>query len=431
MRGSLQEDRGSVMTTSTKKTVRDVEFKGRRVLMRVDFNVPLEGGKVSDDTRIRAALPTVKYVLEQGAALVLMSHLGRPKGKVNPDFSMKPAADKLSELLGQPVKFASDCVGDDVKAQAEALTPGDVLLLENLRFHPEEEGKPDLPHDAGDEEKRAAKAEMKEKQKAFAAQLAELGDVYVNDAFGTAHRAHASMAVVTEHFEERVAGFLMEKELQYLGKAVAEPERPFLAILGGAKISGKIDVLMNLMDKVDAIIVGGGMVYTFYKAKGLPVGDSLVEDDRIETAKQTLEKLVATGKRFLLPVDHVVADAFSAEATTKVVGERDIEDGWMALDIGPKSRSLFAEEIARARTVVWNGPMGCFEMAPFAEGTMAVTRAVAEADCVSIVGGGDSASAVNRSGLAAGVTHISTGGGASLEFLEGKELPGVAALSER
>jgi len=413
-----------------KKTVGDVALKGRRALMRVDFNVPLEGGQVSDDTRIRAAVPTIQYVLEQGGSLVLMSHLGRPNGKVVPEFSLKPAAERLSALAGREVKLAPDCVGPEVKAMAEALGPGEILLLENLRFHAEEEGKPELPDGADDEAKRAAKLQMKEQQKQFAMQLAELGDLYINDAFGTAHRAHASMAVVTEHFEDRVAGFLMEKEMRYLGRAVSEPKRPFLAILGGAKISGKIDVLMHLMDKVDAIIVGGGMVYTFYKAKGLPVGNSLVEEDRVEMARETLAKIEATGTKFLLPIDHVVADAFSADAQTKVVGEREIEDGWMALDIGPESRELFAREISAAKTVVWNGPMGCFEMAPFAEGTMAMTRAIAEAECVSVIGGGDSVSAVNRSGLADRMTHISTGGGASLEFLEGKELPGVAALSD-
>lgn len=414
-----------------KKTINDINFKDKRVLMRVDFNVPLDGNTVSDDTRIRAALPSIKHILDAGASLVLMSHLGRPKGEVKPEFSLKPAADQLAELLDRAVKFAPDCVGESAREMADALNPGDVLVLENLRFHPEEEGKPALTGDETDEEKAAAKAAMKEKQAAFAAQLSELGDVYVCDAFGTAHRAHASMAVVTQHFEECAAGYLLEKEIAYLGNAVANPERPFVAILGGAKISGKIDVLMNLMDKVDTIIVGGGMVYTFYKAMGYPVGDSLVEEERIDLARETLEKVKARNVNFLLPIDHVVADAFSADANAKTVGEQEIPDGWMALDIGPESIALFSKAVSDARTIVWNGPMGCFEMEPFAAGTMALAKAIAEADCTSIIGGGDSVSAVNKSGLADKMTHISTGGGASLEFLEGKELPGIAALSDK
>ncbi len=398
-----------------KKTVRDLELNGKRVLMRVDFNVPLDGETVTDDTRIRAALKTIEYVLAEGASLVLMSHLGRPKGEVKPEFSLKPAAVKLSDLLGKPVAFAPDCVGAEVKAMADALQPGDVLLLENLRFHPEEEGKKCEP----------------EAQEVFAAQLAELGDVYVNDAFGTAHRAHASMAVVTKHFDECAAGFLLEKEIEYLGKAVANPEHPFVAVIGGAKISGKIDVLRNLADKVDAIIVGGGMAYTFYKAKGIPVGTSLVEEEKVDLAQETMDLLASKGVKLLLPVDHVVADAFSADANVKTVDEDGIEDGWMALDVGPKTCELFAAEIAQAKTVVWNGPMGCFEMAPFAAGTMNIAKVVAETDCVSIIGGGDSVSAVNKSGLADRMSHISTGGGASLEFLEGKALPGITALSDK
>jgi phosphoglycerate kinase len=414
-----------------KKTIKDLNLEGKRVLMRVDFNVPLDGATVSDDTRIRAALPSIQHVLDNGGSLVLMSHLGRPKGSAKPEFSLKPAADRLADLIGRDVKFAPDCVGDEVKAMADALQPGEILVLENLRFHPEEEGKVKLADDASDEEKAAAKAEMKEKQAAFAAELAQLGDVYVDDAFGTAHRAHASMAVVTRHFDECAAGFLLEKEIAYLGNAVADPQRPFVAILGGAKISGKIDVLMNLMDKVDTIIVGGGMVYTFYKAMGIPVGNSLVETERIDLARETLEMVKTKGVNFLLPIDHVVADAFSADANTQTVGEKEIPDGWMALDIGPESVALFSNAVADAKTVVWNGPMGCFEMAPFAEGTMALAKAIAAADCTSIIGGGDSVSAVNKSGLADSMTHISTGGGASLEFLEGKELPGIFALSDK
>ena len=414
-----------------KKTVRDVSLKDRRVLVRADFNVPLDAGKVADDTRIRAALPTIEYVLAQGGLLVLMSHLGRPGGQVNQEFSLKPVAERLGELLGRTVIFASDCMGPEVKATAGALKPGEVLLLENLRFHVEEEGKIRLGEDTGEKEKRFAEQEMKGRQQTFARQLAELGDVYVNDAFGTAHRAHASTAVVTEYLDECVAGLLLEKELRYLSSAVTDPERPFLAVVGGAKISGKIDVLMNLADKVDAILVGGGMVYTFYRAKGLPVGNSLVEEDRIRLARETLAKIEQKGVRFFLPVDHVVADSFGVDANVRIVDENQIEDGWMALDIGPKTIELFSKEISGAKTVVWNGPMGCFEMEPFAKGTMAIARAIAETDCVSIVGGGDSVSAVNKSGLAGRMTHISTGGGASLEFLEGKELPGVSALSDK
>ncbi len=413
-----------------KKTVKDVDFNGKRVLMRVDFNVPLNGSTITDDTRIRAAIPTIKYVIEQGASsIVLMSHLGRPKGQVKPEFSLLPAAKYLAELLGKEVAFAPDCVGTEVTAMAEALPTGGILLLENLRFHPEEEGKVKLADDATAEEKDTAKAEMKTKQKEFASQLASLGDIYVNDAFGTAHRAHASMAVVTNNFEDNVSGLLLEKEIQYLGNAVKSPEHPFVAIIGGAKISGKIDVLTNLADKVDTIIIGGGMVYTFFLAKGIPVGNSLIEEDRVEMARDTLKTLEAAGVKVMLPVDHVEADAFSADANIKTVAMDGIEDGWMALDIGPETAKLYAEEIAKAKTIVWNGPMGCFEMEPFANGTMVVTQAVADADCVSIIGGGDSVSAVNKSGLADQMTHISTGGGASLEFLEGKRLPGIEALS--
>lgn len=414
-----------------KKTVRDIDFNNKRVLMRVDFNVPLDGSTITDDTRIRAAIPTIKYIIEQGASkIILMSHLGRPKGEAKPEFSLNPAAEHLAKLLGKEVAFAPDCVGIKVNEMAEALPDGGILLLENLRFHPEEEGKVKLADDASPEEKDAAKADMLIKQKEFAAQLASLADVYVNDAFGTAHRAHASMAVVTDNFEENVAGLLLEKEIQYLGNAVKNPEHPFIAIIGGAKISGKIDVLTNLADKVDTIIIGGGMVYTFFLAKGIAVGNSLIEEDRVEMARDTLKTLEAAGVKVMLPVDHVEADAFSADANIKVVPLDGIEDGWMALDIGPETAKLYAEEIATAKTIVWNGPMGCFEMEPFANGTMTVTKAVAATDCVSIIGGGDSVSAVNQSGLADQMTHISTGGGASLEFLEGKKLPGIEALSD-
>ncbi len=416
-----------------KKTLREVNLKGRRVLMRVDFNVPIKGGIVSDQTRITSALPSIKYVLEQGGSLVLMSHLGRPKGKgYEADFSLKPVAACLQDLLGRPVKFGPDCIGADTLALAKALQPGEVLLVENTRFYKEEEGKVKLGDDATDEQKKAAKAEMKAKQKELARKLAELGDgeVYCNDAFGSAHRAHASTAVVCQFYKQNVAGFLMEKEINYLGRALANPERPFVAILGGAKVSDKVNVITNLLGKVDALIIGGAMAYTFYRAKGLPTGKSLVEEDKVDLAKQILAEAQAKKVRLLLPVDHVIADRFDAAAATRVVGEAEIADGWMALDVGPKSAELFGNEIRQAKTIVWNGPMGCFEMAPFAAGTLAMAKAIAGTKCLSIVGGGDSVSAVNKSGLASKMTHISTGGGASLEFLEGKQLPGVVALSD-
>jgi phosphoglycerate kinase len=387
---------------------------------------------VTDDTRITSALPSIKHVLDGGGSLVLMSHLGRPKGKgYEAEFSLKPAAEHLQKLLGRPVLFGTDCVGAETIAQAKAMKPGQVMLVENTRFYKEEEGKAKVADDASDAEKKAAKEAMKAKQKEFTKTMAQLGDgeIYCNDAFGSAHRAHASTAVVCAFYKQNVAGFLMEKEIEYLGGALEKPQRPFVAVLGGAKVSDKVAVITNLLEKVDALIIGGAMAYTFYRAQGIPTGKSLVEEDKVELAKEILGKAKAKGVRLLLPVDHVIADAFAETAKTETVGEKGIRDGWMALDVGPKSAELFAAEIRKSKTVVWNGPMGCFEMKPFAAGTMAIAKALAETKCLSIVGGGDSVSAVNKSGLAPKMTHISTGGGASLEFLEGKELPGVKALS--
>lgn len=396
-----------------KLSLREMDVAGKRVLMRVDFNVPVKEGVVGDDTRIVAALPSINYVLEQGGSLVLISHCGRPKGEKNMEYTLKPAVDRLAELVDADVTLAPDVVGDEVDALVKALEPGQILVLENIRFYKEEEGKGCTP----------------EEQQAFAKQLAAYGDVYVSDAFGTAHRAHASMAVVTDYIDSCGAGFLLEKEIAYLGKALEAPEHPFVAIIGGAKISGKIDVVENLMDKCDTILIGGGMAYTFYAAKGLVIGDSLLEADKVELAGEILKKAEAKGVELLLPVDHVVADAFSADANVKEV-EGEIEAGWMALDIGPKTAALYSEAVSKAKTVVWNGPMGCFEMAPFASGTNAVCEAVAASDSVSIIGGGDSVAAVKSAGVADQMSHVSTGGGASLEFMEGKQLPGIVALSD-
>ena len=425
-----------------KKTIRDIDLKGKRVVMRVDFNVPMAkdgSGKITDDTRVQAALPSIKYILEQGASLVLMSHLGRPKGKgYEAEFSLKPVAELLSSILGKEVKFAPDCMAAD--EIAAALKPGEVALLENTRFYKAEDGKVKKDDDKKgihltEEEYQEKKAALKAARKEMAKKLASYGDVYVNDAFGTAHRAHASTAVIADYLKPAVSGFLMEKELKFLGDAVDNPVRPFVAILGGAKVSDKLAVVKNLLGKVDTLIVGGGMAYTFLKAQGAKVGNSLCEDEQLGYAKEMLDAAQAKGVKFLLPVDSVVADKFPAEKDasdiqTKVV-EGDVPDGWMGLDIGPKSIALFAEAIKGAKTVVWNGPMGCFEFAPLAKGTFGVCDAVATVKAnggSSIIGGGDSVSAVKKSGKAADMTHISTGGGASLEFLEGKELPGVAAL---
>ncbi|MBP2020071.1 phosphoglycerate kinase [Symbiobacterium terraclitae] len=387
-------------------TVRDIDVKGKRVFVRVDFNVPLEDGRITDDTRIRAAVPTIRYLVEEGAIAVLASHLGRPKGKRNEAYSLAPCARRLSELLGREVVFAPDCVGEEVEQLVARQQPGSVVLLENLRFYAEEE--------KNDPE--------------FAARLARLGEVYVNDAFGTAHRAHASTRGVAEHMAVRVAGFLMQKEVDIMGKALSAPDRPFVAIIGGAKVSDKIMVIENLLTKVDRLIIGGGMANTFLRAKGYDTGKSLVEEDRVETARQLLER---GGDKILLPSDLVVAAEFKADAEQRVVAADSIPAGWMALDIGPESARQFAEAIRGARTVVWNGPMGVFEMEPFARGTFAVAQAMADCEGVTIVGGGDSVAAVEAAGLADRMTHVSTGGGASLEFLEGRELPGVACLATK
>ena len=387
-----------------KKTVRDVDLKGKRVLMRADFNVPLDGTTITDDTRIRAALPTIQYVLDNGASLVLMSHLGRPKG-VTSSLSLQPVADRLGELLGKPVKMAPDVVGDEVQAMAEELAPGDVLLLENTRYYSEE----------------------KNNDPAFSAKLAAMGDLYVNDAFGTAHRAHASTVGVTDTLPA-VAGFLIEKEIAFLGKATSSPESPYMVILGGAKVSDKIAVIENMLDKADTILIGGGMANTFFKAQGLEMGDSLVEDDAVDTATALMAK---AGGKIVLPVDAVVADAFDNDANMKIVDVDAVEPGWRILDIGPKTIALFQEELAGAKTVVWNGPMGVFEMPNFAKGTFAIAETLASIAAVTIIGGGDSASAINKAGVADQVSHVSTGGGASLEYLEGKVLPGVAALADK
>lgn len=397
-----------------KKTVRDIELQGKRVVMRVDFNVPLDGDAITDDTRITAALPTIEYILDQGASLILMSHLGRPKGKIVAANSLAPAAKRLQEHLGRDVVMADDCVGDAVAALAAALQPGQVLMLENTRFHAAETGK-DVDPGA---------------QRDMARRLAALGDIYVNDAFGTAHRAHASTAVIAEFADSAVAGFLIEKELQYLGAAVDNPARPFVAIIGGAKVSGKLEVVQALIDRVDTLIIGGGMAYTFFKARGQTIGDSLCEDELLATATEIVAAAKAKNVELILPVDNVVADDFDAGANTQVVSG-DIPDGWEGLDIGPASIEKMCAAIATAKTIVWNGPLGCFEMTPFATGTTAICKAVAGADAVSVVGGGDSVAAVQQSGLAEKFTHISTGGGASLEFLEGKVLPGVAALDDK
>ena len=394
-----------------KKSVDDINVKGQRVLVRCDFNVPLKEGKITDENRLVAALPTIKKLVADGGRVILCSHLGKPKGEPKPELSLAPVAVRLSELLGQEVKFAADpeVVGPNAKAAVEAMKDGDVVLLENTRYRAEETKN-------GEE---------------FSKELASLCDVFVNDAFGTAHRAHCSNVGVTKYVDIAVVGYLMEKEIKFLGNAVENPERPFVAILGGSKVSSKISVINNLLEKVDTLIIGGGMCYTFTKAQGGNVGNSLLEEDYLQYALDMVKKAEEKGVKLLLPVDAVAADAFSNDANTKVVAQNEIPDGWMGLDIGPKTAEMFADAVKSAKTVVWNGPMGCFEMSKFADGTKAVAEALANTDAVTIIGGGDSAAAVNQLGYGDKMTHISTGGGASLEFLEGKELPGVAAANDK
>ena len=399
------------MAALNKKTVDDINVKGKRVLVRCDFNVPLKDGEITDETRIVAALPTIKKLINDGGKVILCSHLGKPKGEPKPELSLAPVAKRLSELLGQDVKFAADpeVVGPNAKAAVAEMKDGDVVLLENTRY----------------------RAEETKNGEAFSKELASLCDVFVNDAFGTAHRAHCSNVGVTQYVDTAVVGYLMQKEIDFLGNAVENPERPFVAILGGSKVSSKISVINNLLEKVDTLIIGGGMCFTFTKAQGGNVGNSLLEEDYLQYALDMIKKAEEKGVKLLLPVDAVAADAFSNDANTKVVAQNEIPDGWMGLDIGPETAKMYAEAVKTAKTVVWNGPMGCFEMPKFADGTKTVAEALANTDAVTIIGGGDSAAAVNQLGYGDKMTHISTGGGASLEFLEGKELPGVAAANDR
>ena len=394
-----------------KVSVDDINVKGQRVLVRCDFNVPLQDGKITDENRLVASLPTIKKLIADGGKVILCSHLGKPKGEPKPELSLAPVAVRLSELLGQEVKFAADpeVVGQNAKAAVAAMKDGDVVLLENTRYRIEET----------------------KNGEAFSKELASLCDIYVDDAFGTAHRAHCSNVGVTQYVKTAAVGYLMQKEIDFLGNAVNNPARPFVAILGGSKVSSKISVINNLLDKVDTLIIGGGMAYTFMKAQGGKIGTSLVEDDYLDYANDMIKKAADKGVNMLIPVDTVIADAFANDANVKVVDAGQIDDGWMGLDIGPKTRKLFANAVKDAKTVVWNGPMGVFEMPNFAAGTVAVAQALADTDAVTIIGGGDSAAAVNQLGFGDKMTHISTGGGASLEFLEGKELPGVAAATDK
>ena len=393
-----------------KMTIDDIDPKGKRVMVRVDFNVPLDSSlHVTDDTRIQAALPTILSLMNRGGRVILMSHLGRPKGKVNEDFRLAPAAHRLADLLGKPVLALKDCIGDEVKAAVNAMKDGDVVMLENLRFHPEEE--------ANDPE--------------FCKKLAELGELYVNDAFGTAHRAHASTEGITRFYQVNVAGYLMGKEMEYLDGALQNPGRPFLAILGGLKISGKIDVITNLLEKVDGLLIGGAMAYTLLKVQGVDVGDSIVEVEKLDVAKEALDAVKKKGVKFLLPTDHKAVKEVKEGEKSQVIASPSIPQGLKGVDIGPATVAAFKAEIARAKTIVWNGPMGVFEIPDFAVGTMEIAKAVADSGAVSVVGGGDSVSAVHQAGVSERITHISTGGGASLELLEGKVLPGMAALTDK
>ncbi len=396
------------MTALNKKTIEDIDVAGKRVLVRCDFNVPLKDGEITDDKRIRESLPTIKYLLDHNAKVILCSHMGRPKGEFNMKYSMAPVAKRLSELLGKEVKLAADVVGDSAKALAADLQDGEAMLLENVRFHKEEEkNDPD-----------------------FCKALASLAEIYVNDAFGTAHRAHASTTGVADYLPA-VCGYLIQKEIKIMGDALANPKRPFVAILGGAKVSDKIGVITNLLDKVDTLIIGGGMAYTFMKALGHSIGDSLLEADKVDLAKEIMDSAKAKGVKFLIPVDNKAGDKYDPDCNSQIVDSDNIPEGWMGLDIGPKTQEMFAEAIKGAGTVVWNGPMGVSEWDNFAAGTIAVAKAVAESGAISIIGGGDSAAAVEKLGFAEKMTHISTGGGASLEFLEGKTLPGIAALLDK
>jgi phosphoglycerate kinase len=394
-----------------KKTIEDVDVSGKRVLVRCDFNVPLKDGKITDENRIIGALPTIKYLLEKNAKVILCSHLGKPKGEPKPEMSLLPVSKRLSELLKKEVVFAADdnVVGENAKSAVKNMKDGDIILLQNTRYRKEETKNEDN----------------------FSKELASLAEIFVNDAFGTAHRAHCSTVGVTKFLDTAVCGYLIQKELKFLGNAVENPTRPFIAILGGAKVSDKINVINNLLEKVDTLIIGGGMSYTFSKAEGHSIGTSLLEEDKLEYAKQMIDKAKAKGVKLLLPIDTVIADKFDANAKPIVTDGVDIKDGYMGLDIGPKTSKLYEEAIKGAKTVVWNGPMGVFEFESFAKGTFAVAKAMAESGATTIIGGGDSAAAVNQLGFGDKMTHISTGGGASLEFLEGKELPGIAALNDR
>ncbi|MDD3743107.1 MAG: phosphoglycerate kinase [Lentimicrobiaceae bacterium] len=415
------------------KNIDTYDFSGKRALIRVDFNVPLDDDlKITDTTRIDAALPTIRKVLDGGGAVILMSHLGRPKKKGENKLSLKHILPYLNHVLGIEVKFADDCMGESARTLSAGLEPGEVLLLENLRYYEEEEGKPRLPQTSTDEELKAAKASVKEKQKEFTKQLASYADCYVNDAFGTAHRAHASTALVADYFpEDKMFGYLLNAEVESLNKVLKEGEKPFTAVLGGAKVSGKIQIINHLMHKVDNLIVGGGMMFTFIKAMGGKIGKSLVEDDLLELTKNTLEGAKMHGVNLILPVDAIAADAFANDAKTRLVKADEIPDGWMGLDIGPESIALFNKVLMNSKTILWNGPMGVFEMPNFAEGTVQIAKSIANATqkgAFSLVGGGDSVAAVNKFKLADKISYVSTGGGAMLEFIEGKALPGVAAI---